>query len=112
MTAINLCFVAALVVSAIYLLKLKMIGVVICNVLFVSELVYFLVFVTLLWSSLFSSGISMSAAAATGVGNIALAPQLICAYPVVGLVCLNVARWRRKREILSMGATCNPQPQA
>ncbi|HEX4076532.1 MAG TPA: hypothetical protein VHX49_14115 [Candidatus Acidoferrales bacterium] len=48
MTAINLCFVAALVVSAIYLLKLKMIGVVICNVLFVSELVYFLVFVTLL----------------------------------------------------------------
>jgi fatty acid desaturase len=109
MTAVNVCFLAALVVSGIRLLQLKIIGVVICNLLFVAEIVYFFFFIGLLWSSAFSERVSMSAAGATGVGNMALAPQLISAYPVLGLVCLNLARWRRRRESRQMEATGGPQ---
>jgi hypothetical protein len=94
MTAINVCFLGLLVLGGVYLVRLEKFGVVICNVVFVAEILYFFLGIGLLWSPAFSRPISGSAAAATGVGNMGLSPQLISAYPVIALVCLNLARWR------------------
>jgi hypothetical protein len=94
MTAMNLCFLGALVLGGIYLLKLENLGVTICNVAFIAEIVYFFS-IDFFWSAPFSRAINLSAAAATGVGNMGLSPQLICGYPLIALLCLNLARWRR-----------------
>ena len=73
-----------------------MLGVTVCNVVFVAEILYFVI-IGFLWGSL-PRPISMSVAAATGVGNMGLGPQLASAYPLIALVCLNAARWRLKRQ--------------
>lgn len=81
MVVINLCFLALLVVGGIQLFRLTSSSVTICNVVFAGEIVYFLI-IGLMWSAL-PRPISMGvAAAATGVGNMGLSPQLISGYPL------------------------------
>jgi hypothetical protein len=93
MTACNLIFQSFLVVGAIQLFKLRPSGVTICNFLFVGEVVYFLG-IGLLWSALpNTSGV----AAATGVGNMGVSPQILCGYPLIGLICLNLARRKQAK---------------
>ena len=104
MAAMNACFLAALVLGGICLLQLKNLGVTICNVVFVAEIVYFFG-LAVLWSSAFPQAISMSAASATGVGDMGLSPQLICGYPLIALFGLNVARWYRDRESRTVQAS-------
>jgi hypothetical protein len=94
MAAMNVCVLGSLVLGGIYLLKLKNIGVTICNVVFIAEIVYFFG-TAVFWMWPFSRAINMSAASATGVGDFGLSPQLIFGYPLIPLVGLNLARWRR-----------------
>ena len=98
MTVANICFLSLLVLGGIYLLQLRATGVTICNIVFFGEILYFLV-IGFLWFPAWPRVISMSVGAATGVGNMGLSPQLISGYPLIGLVCLNLARWRRQAGI-------------
>lgn len=107
MTAVNVCFLSFLVLGGTYLLRLRSMGVVICNIVVFGEILYFLG-LSFLWSPALPKVTSMSVAAATGIGNMGLSPQLISAYPLIGLVCLNLARWRvrarnRSRPVLGPG---------
>jgi hypothetical protein len=95
MASINLCFLALLVVGSVRLFQLRPSGVTICNAVFVGELIYFLG-IAFLWSAL-PRPVSMGLAAATGVGDMGLSPQLISGYPFVALICLNLARRKRTR---------------
>jgi len=92
MVATNSILLALLVFGGIRLWQLKTRGVVVCNGVFVAEILYFMA-LGFLWNAA-SPSLSMSVAAATGVGSMGLSPQLICGYPLVALVCLNLARLR------------------
>lgn len=92
MTAINLCFLGFLVLGSVYLLKPRMLGVVVCNAVFITEILYFLSGGMFFWGPAVPRSISMSVAAATGIGNMGLGPQLVSAYPLFALVGLNLAR--------------------
>ena len=96
MFATNICFLGLLGFGGFYLLRRRMLGVTVCNVVFVAEILYFGI-IGFLWGPL-PRPISMSVAAATGVGNMGLGPQLVSSYPLIALVCLNAARWRLKRQ--------------
>ena len=89
MTAMNYLFVALLILCGVFLWRRHAAGVLICNVVFVAEILYFLA-IGYLWGV--GTAFSNSVGAATGVGNTGLEPQLICGYPLLGLVCLNIAR--------------------
>ena len=95
MAFINLCFLALLALGSAYLFRLRPSGVTICNAVFVTEILYFLV-VGFLWS--LPGPVSSGVGAATGVGNMGLSPQLICGYPLVALIFLNLARWKRRQR--------------
>ena len=95
MVFINLCFLAMLAVAGIHLFRLRSSGVTMSNAVFAGEIVYFVV-TGFLWFAL-PRPISMGVAAATGVGNMGLSPQVISGYPLVALICLNLARWKRAK---------------
>jgi hypothetical protein len=95
MVIINISFLAFLIFGSIRLFQLRAIGITICNIVFSAEIAYF-VAISLLWFP--SMAISMSVAGATGVGNMGIAPQLLCGYPFIALGCLNLARWYRRRK--------------
>jgi hypothetical protein len=97
MTACNLIFLSILVVGAIQLFKLRPSGVTICNFLFVGEIIYFLT-IGLLWSAL---TVASGVAAASGIGNMGVSPQILCGYPLVALVCLNFARRKRAKTLVA-----------
>ena len=97
MVIINMSFLALLIFGSIRLFQLRTIGITICNIVFSAEIIYFFVVLGLLWS-VSSTAISMSVAGATGVGNMGIGPQLPCAYPLIALGCLYLARWYRRRN--------------
>lgn len=92
MTAINLCFLGLLVLGGVYLLKPRILGVGICNAVFIIEILYFLSIGLFFWGPAVPRNMSLSIAAATGIGNMGLGPQLISAYPLFALGGLNFAR--------------------
>ena len=95
MAFMNLCFLVSLVVGGIHLVRLRPSGVTICNAVFVGEITYFLT-IGFLWSAL---PVASGVAEATGVGNMGLSPQLISAYPLIALICLNLARRKRTKAL-------------
>ncbi len=95
LVSINLCFLALLVVGGVRLFQLRSSGVTICNAVFIGEIIYFLV-IGFLWHAL-PRPVSMGLADATGVASMGLSPQVISGYPLVALICLNLARQKRKR---------------
>jgi hypothetical protein len=88
MTAMNYMFLGLLILAGVLLWRRKAAGVLICNVVFVAEILYFLA-IGYLWGV--GTAFSNSVGAATGVGNTGLEPQLICGYPLLGIVFLNIA---------------------
>lgn len=103
MAYINMCFFALLVVGGVHLFKLRPSGVTISNVVFIGEIIYFPV-IGFMWSAL-PRTFSMGLAAATGVGNMGISPQLICGYPFVALICLNLARRKRTKTLATTPLT-------
>jgi hypothetical protein len=106
MASINAVFLAMLVVASVHLFRLKPSGITICNAVFVGEMIYFFLIGFLWFAS--PKPVSMGVGAATGIGNTGLSPQLISAYPLVALVCLNVARWKRAKthSIITAATLC------
>lgn len=86
-TMINLVFLGAIAIAGLQLLRSRLSGTTISNVLFVAMLVYFLF---PFWD-LFGPGFSRSMGATAGTGNMGIAPQLITGYPILALVLLNLA---------------------
>jgi hypothetical protein len=101
MAFINLCFLALLVVGGVHLFRLWPSGVTMCNVVFVGEIIYFLT-IGFFWSAL---PVTSGVASATGVGNMGLSPQLISGYPLVALICLNLARRKRTKALAITSAS-------
>ena len=99
MTAVNVCFLGLLILGGFYLLKPRMLGVAVCNAVFISEILYFLSISLFFAGPTVPRNISMSIAAATGVGNMGLSPQLISAYPLFALGGLNLARRAAVRAV-------------
>jgi hypothetical protein len=96
MFVINLCFLGLLVVGGVHLFQLRPSGITICNAVFVAEIAYFLV-TSFLWLAL-PKPFSMGVAAASGVGDMGLSPQLISGYPLLALIFLNLARRKRTKS--------------
>jgi hypothetical protein len=97
LTTVNLVLLALLIFGGIKLLQLRTMGVVVCNAVLAAEIAYFMT-LAILWNAV-SPSVSMSIAGATGVGSMGLSPQLICGYPLVALIFLNLAR-RRLQTII------------
>jgi hypothetical protein len=93
MIVINGLFLAVLILSGIWLLRLRTNAVRMCNILFSAEVVYF-IGVVFLWANFlgFPEKVVRSIAAASGVGNIGIGWQLVIGYPVLSLVVLNIVR--------------------
>lgn len=93
---INACFLAMLAGSSWHLFHFRHTGVSLLSLTLKLELLYWLV-MSFAWFLPVPFG--MSAAAATGIGNMGIAPQLFIAYPVTALLAL----WILKRlKILSV----------
>jgi hypothetical protein len=88
MTAINFVLLLWLALGGIRLLQLRVQGVTICNSVFVTEILYYLIIIP------FSGTLSSNIAGASGEGNMGIFPQLITAYSLIALVGLNLARRR------------------
>ena len=93
-TGVNLVFLGAEGIAGLRLLRTRLSGITISNVLFAAMIVYFLFPI---WD-LFGPAFSRSMGATAGTGDVGIAPQLITGYPVLALVVLNLAR-RKLRDI-------------
>lgn len=98
MSAVNLAFLVTLVIAGIGLLRLQTGAVTICNFIFVAEVLYFCG-VGLLWGPTgMQRPLALSIGAATGIGNLGIAPQILTGYPLIALVALNLVRRRLTRQ--------------
>jgi hypothetical protein len=96
-----ICLVLGLV-SAVPLWGLRRSGLLLCNLLFGFELLFWMVGSALAIGFIDSSsqvlrGVASSIAGASGFADIGLAPQFITAYPVIALIALNVAYHKLQR---------------
>lgn len=87
-TVINLIFLGAEGIAGLHLLRTRLSGITISNVLFAAMIAYFLFPI---WD-LFGPAFGHSMAATAGTGNVGLVLQLITGYPILALVMLNLAR--------------------
>ena len=96
MTAVNAGFLLLFALAALQLLRLKRSGVIVHAISSVLLIAYYEL-VGMLWRA--SGGIGMSIAAATGVGNMGIAPFVVLfvipnAYPITSTLVLLVTRWK------------------
>jgi hypothetical protein len=81
-------FLVALVVAGVLLLLVRPSCFAVCNIAFGGEIAFLVV--QLLLSMVAKPPLSDSLAAAWGIGNMALSPQLLTGYPVIALIVLNL----------------------
>ena len=79
-------------IAGVLLLRMRMGGVTISNILFPTMIGYF--FLPLLF---YGTAIGRSVVAVMTIGNVGIGFQLITAYPIAALVVLNLARQRLRR---------------
>jgi len=106
MTVINLVFLGLLALSGFLLLKADRRALLVCNLLFTAEILYWIGFPVLgLYLGLFLKnrawigGLSTSMAGAFGIGNMGTAPQMLSGYPLIALPALNLAFRRLPRPV-------------
>ena len=87
MSAMNAVFMLALVLAGYRLLRYGATAIFICNLVFLAEIVYFVVTV-IPWG--FHGGLARSIVAADGIGNMAMDAQEVVGYPLFGLVVLSL----------------------
>jgi hypothetical protein len=96
MTLVNLGCLLALTIGGTYLWRLNRRGLAISNLVFVTEIAWFISKVALGLILGMSGGrwglLGMSIMAAGGIGGLGTAPQILTAYPVWALVALNLVR--------------------
>jgi len=81
----NLVFLGVLSLAALRLFRMDHRGIALLAVTLKYELVYFFL-TSLFW--LIPAPIGMSAARATGIGNMGISPQIYIAYPITGLIAI------------------------
>jgi hypothetical protein len=86
-TAINFIFLFFLAMSSVRLFKFNPKGISLLKLILKIELVYFIV-ISLPWLLVVPKSIGYSAAGASGIGNMGIAPQIFIVYPITGLVAL------------------------
>ena len=84
-SVINVAFLILLGVAAIRLLRVDLRGIELLAITLKLELIYWFLGVAM-W--LLPAPFGMSAAGATGIGNMGIAPQLFIAYPITGLIAI------------------------
>ena len=89
MTSINLLLLGALAIGGFLLLRSGAHAVEFCNIIFAVEIAYYIMTLLPWWRH---GDLSRSLIAASGIGNVGIAPQEVTLYPIVGLVVLNVIR--------------------
>ncbi len=94
-SSINLLFLLALLAGSAYLWRLQRWGIVLCNIVFAGEILYFLGGVFFIFFSILAGGkialIGSSLAASAGTGNMGIAAQHLTGYPIIALIVLNIA---------------------
>ena len=93
MASINIFFLVCLIVTGFYLIRKTFKVILFCNILFALELIYFLSIGFFCWPN---PRFGMSIAAATGIGNMGIAWQIMTGYPIIGLIVLNIARAKHR----------------
>ena len=92
---INLLFLLALLAGSAFLWRVGRRGLLICNIVFTGEILYFLGTGAFEVFSGFAGGeialIGFSMGAAGGTGNMGISPQTLTGYPIIALIALNIA---------------------
>ena len=96
MTVANVILLIALVWAGCLLLRNRKIAVTVCNLIFLAECAY--VGVAMIFP-VNKGPLRMSVDGAFGIGNMGLAPQLMVAYPLLGLAVLNIGRYYFQRRL-------------
>jgi hypothetical protein len=100
--AINLVFVLTAIWSAFPLWRLRQLGKTICNILFCGEIGYFWVgasaFAISALLNIKPSVVSEFILGSAGPGNTGIGLQLVCGYPLIALVGINIG-YRRLKSI-------------
>ncbi len=105
MTAIDLACLLALLLGTPFLWHLDRRGLVICSAVFAFEILY-LIGDSFLGLALADSGtrarlIGNTMAAASGIGGMGTAPQIVTGYPIIGLIVLNIFYRRLGRRVIT-----------
>jgi hypothetical protein len=103
--AINALFLAGLILAGYWLVRLDRRGIVLSNYVFSLEIFFWLATATVdlafgMSHNRTAKEIGSSMAAVGGIANMGTVLQTITAYPIVGLVVLNIARRRMNRKAL------------
>jgi hypothetical protein len=99
-TGINLIFLLLLAAAGILLVRLRIQGVRLSNVIFVTMIIYVLA----PWALLLSDPLEKSMGATAGTGDMGINLQILTGYPVIALIGLNLARRKLPREPVSESA--------
>jgi hypothetical protein len=95
MPDINLLCLLALLGSVVPLFRLRRAGLWICNILFSFEIIYFFcnsaLSLALAMAGSEAKLAGMRMAAAGGIGDMGISPQLLTGYPVIAFIVLNIA---------------------
>ncbi len=94
MIAINLVFEIALAIAGIRLWQLRKQGLTICNALFLAEILYFLLALSMPQFPGVSGGLRLSITFAGYLANSGSVLQWITGFPLIALVALNLVRRR------------------
>ena len=95
MVLINLILMSFLSYAASLLWRRRALGLKVSLAVFAAEFVYFFA-IGAIWA--FGGQIATSAAGATGIGNMGLAPQELTGYPVIGGVIAAILLFRTRRR--------------
>jgi len=94
-TIINLLFLIALAGGSAFLWRVGRRGLLICNIVFTGEILYFLATCAFEVLSGFAGGqialVGDSMATVAGTGDMGISPQVLSGYPIIALIALNVA---------------------
>jgi len=100
---VNLLFLIALLAASRFLWRLERRGLLICNAVFILEILYFIGGEAIELALALAGGkarlIALSMGAAGGTGDMGIGPQLLTGYPIIALIVLNIAyRKLHRRE--------------
>jgi len=87
---INVVFLILLAIAAFHLFRKNMAGISLLSLTLKLELIYYFFGVSILW--FLPKPLDMSAAGATGIGNMGISPQIFIAYPITGLIAIWVLK--------------------
>jgi len=96
LTSINAGLLMLLLCAGFLLIGLRRRAVLVCNVVFIAEIILFLI-----PTPVPATNLLRALSAASAVGNMGIAPQILTGYPILGLLVLNLLGRSRKLKVPS-----------